>query len=103
MDCDKVYIGETGRNLQKRISEHKRVVRRGDRNNGIAVHARDSQHQVNWEGATIKEVEEHEWRRVLEAIYIMSHPRYNNLDCGLILNDIWHPFVTHYYFLIFLL
>ena len=75
MDCDRVYIEETGRSLQKRISEHKTAVKRGDRNIGIAVHAWDSQHQVNWEGATIKEVEEHQWRRkTLEAIHIMSRP-----------------------------
>ena len=28
-DCEKVYIGETGRSLQKRMTEHKAAVRRG--------------------------------------------------------------------------
>ena len=42
-DCGKVYIGEMGRNLKKRLVEHKVAVRRGDAKNGIAVHA--------WEGA----------------------------------------------------
>ena len=37
-DCEKVYIGETGRN-QKRLVEHKAAVRRWDTKNGIAVHA----------------------------------------------------------------
>ena len=53
-NCDKVYIGETGRSLQKRISEHKMAVKRGDRNNDIAV-AWDSQHQITQEGATVEE------------------------------------------------
>ena len=53
-DCEKVYIGETGRSLQKRMMEHKAAVRRGDRNNGIAVHAWDEDHRINWEGANIK-------------------------------------------------
>ena len=33
-DCEKSYIGETGRDLQKRMMEHTAAVRRG----GITVH-----------------------------------------------------------------
>ena len=32
------YIGETGRNLNTRLTEHKRATRNGDANNNIAVH-----------------------------------------------------------------
>ena len=56
-DCDKCYIGETGRTLMKRMTEHKLAVRCGDTNNGIAVHAWDAQHHVDWEGAKIRETE----------------------------------------------
>ena len=41
LDCEKVYIGETGRNL------HRAAVRRGDRNNGVAVRAWDHDHRVD--------------------------------------------------------
>ena len=53
MDCNKSYIVETGRTLQKRLVEHKAAVRRGDTNNGIAVHAWDQQHRVDWENASV--------------------------------------------------
>ena len=38
-DCLSVYIGETGRTLEKRISEHKTAVKKNDPKNGIAVHS----------------------------------------------------------------
>ena len=34
--CESVYIGETGRTLKKKISEHKGAVKRHDVKNGIA-------------------------------------------------------------------
>ena len=48
-DCPSVYIGETGRTLEKQLSEHKSAVRKNDPKNGIAVHSWTNQHQVNWE------------------------------------------------------
>ena len=49
-DCDSVYSGETGRSLGKRITKHKNAVKNGDRKNGLAVHAWDEEHRVDWEG-----------------------------------------------------
>ena len=81
--------------LQKRLTEHKAAVRRGDRNNGIAVYAWDHDHRVDWEAARVLEQEPCYWkRRTLEAIHIMSHGNTTNLDCGLTLNSIWTPFLT---------
>ena len=37
-DCQASYIGETGRNLNTKLTEHKRATRNGDPNNHIAVH-----------------------------------------------------------------
>ena len=39
LDCETVYIGKTGRCMGKRMLEHRRAVRNGDRTNGVAVHA----------------------------------------------------------------
>ena len=72
-DCDGAYIGETGRSLQKRLTEHKYAVRTNDRKNDIAVHAWDMDFQPDWEAAEVVEYEPHYWkRRVLEAIWIQN-------------------------------
>ena len=64
-NCNTNYVGETGRTLQKRIEEHKSAVRRGDEKNGIAVHVKKTQHDINWAEA------------------IQSQINTMNLDCGL--------------------
>ena len=38
-DCDSQFIGETGRALGRRVTEHKYAVKSGDQKNGVAVHA----------------------------------------------------------------
>ena len=92
LDCTSVYIGETGRCLQVRLTEHKAAVKRGDRKNAIATHAWDHNHRVNWEGAQVIQTEPFYWkRRVLEAIIIRNHDTTSNLDCGLSLDPLWTP------------
>ena len=71
MDCDTSYIGETGRDSQKQIVEHKAAVRRKDNKNGIVVHANGHNHRVDCNGAKVLEQEPKYWRRrILEAIHI---------------------------------
>ena len=54
MDCEQVYIGETGRTMQKRVTEHKTAVQKYDKNNGIAVHAWKADHRIDWEAARVR-------------------------------------------------
>ena len=51
-DCQASYIGETGRNLSMRLTEHKRATRNGDVNNHIAEHHLKTKHQIDWDSAT---------------------------------------------------
>ena len=51
-DCQATYIGETGRNLSRRLTEHKRATRNGDVNNHIAEHHLKTKHQIDWDSAT---------------------------------------------------
>ena len=50
-DCHTSYIGETGRNLATRLTEHKRATRKGDVNNHIAEHHRLTNHTIDWDSA----------------------------------------------------
>ena len=47
-DSQATYIGETGRNLSTRLTEHKRATRNRDVNNRIADHHLQSKHQIDW-------------------------------------------------------
>ena len=50
-DCQASYIGETGRNLNIRLTEHKRATKNGDVNNHIAEHHLHMNHKINWDSA----------------------------------------------------
>ena len=51
-DCQASYIGESGRNLGTRLTEHKRATSNGDVNNHIAEHHLQTKHQFDWDSAT---------------------------------------------------
>ena len=62
---------ETGRTLTERMSEHKRAVKNGDSNNALAVHVKQSGHNIQWEEANIL-IREGHWtkRKIKEGIAI---------------------------------
>ena len=62
-ECSKTYIGETKRMLKVRLGEHKQAVKRGDPKNVIAVHAYETQHGIDWNGAQVKKMEANYLRR----------------------------------------
>ena len=51
-ECLATYIGETGRTLDCRIKEHKRSQEKQDVANRIAVHLMQTNHIIDWEGAS---------------------------------------------------
>ena len=50
-DCQATYIGETCRNLNVRLTEHKRATKNGDINNHIAEHHLQTNHRIDWDSA----------------------------------------------------
>lgn len=93
--CGSTYIGETGRTLDTRVKEHKRAVRMDHTNNGIAVHANSTLHDIRWDSAEVIE-QENNWlkRRYKEALQIRAAKETMNLDAGIQLNPIWNTLNT---------
>ena len=91
-NCGRVYIGETGRCLSIRISEHKRAVQHLDKSNALAVHIIEHMdHQIQWEESTIIEFESNWYtRRLKEAIWIKRTANTLNTDPGLHINVTWN-------------
>ena len=61
--CDK-------EDTESQTGEHKQAVRRGDPKNGIAVHAHESNHVIDWDDAQVRSVSGYWQRRATEAIQI---------------------------------
>ena len=88
-DCDAVYIGESARKLEKRLSEHKSTA--GSSKSAIREHViRSKGHQIDWESVKVLELEPKGFsRRILEAIRIRTLKPKLNCDKGLDLDPNW--------------
>ena len=51
--CDKIYVGESGRDLEKRIKEHKFDIKKANENNAMFIHLRDFDHPIDFKNAKI--------------------------------------------------
>ena len=88
--CGDTYIGETGRTLEVRLMEHMRAVKTQQSTNGIAVHVKETGHDIQWNNAQVLEQEPMWWkRRYKEALRIQAENNTMNLDQGLQLSSIW--------------
>ena len=92
-ECGDNYIGETSKNLNERLKEHQWAIRRMDNNNSVAVHVRDTGHNISWENAKIMLKEENKMRRKMkEAIKIKTIPCFN-MDQEIYLDPIRNDFI----------
>ena len=83
-DCPVVYIGQTGRRLCQRLSEHKRAVRTADfSSSALAEHAWSASHPVDWNNTCIlSSCSDYHSRIIQEAIHIRSTNHTLNRDTG---------------------
>ena len=91
-ECGEEFVGETGRTLRQRMTEHKRAVRNSDPNNALAVHVSKMHHDIKWEEAKLLTREEH-WtkRKIKEGLAIRSRDSNMNLDQGFQLDSNMDP------------
>ena len=76
-----------------RLSKHKQAVKRGE--NGVAVHAHESHHSIDWDCARVKRTVTNYWRsRATEAIQIRTSGQIMNFDSGLQLFTVWNPILN---------
>ena len=91
-ECGRVYVGETGRTLKQRITEHKRAVKNADSNSGLAVHVAGTGHTIHWDEAEVV-CREEQWtkRKIIESLTIKAHANNLNLDTGASIDLNWNP------------
>ena len=77
--CDKVYVGQTGRSLECRLKEHKRAVKCGNVDaSAMAEHVWNEGHQVDWEAAGVLDTCIYLYPRcLLESWHIHKHHTIN--------------------------
>ena len=83
-DCDKFYLGETGRTFETRLKEHKKAVRYFDVNNALAHHCLSSGHSINFQNSEmVSRCSDFRLRRVVESSFIkVNQTNVLNLNSG---------------------
>ena len=96
--CNQVYIGQTGRTLQHRITEHKRALNSTDNvlynTSAVAVHAITQKHRIDWDNAKVIAFEGNLHKRcLLESWYIRNEEFPMNRESGT-LPEVYHSLAT---------
>ena len=93
--CGKVYIGQTGRTVSKKLKEHERHIRLNQPGkSAVAEHAIQELHGIDFKNTKIL-ARENNWmgRLIREAIEIKKSSNNVNLDTGYELNKSWLPVI----------
>ncbi|CAH8503561.1 unnamed protein product [Dicrocoelium dendriticum] len=73
-DCDKNYVGQTGRRLSTRIQEHKRACKNHYALSLISIHTDEEGHHFDWNNTEVlAKGETRKGREFLEAWYSTQH------------------------------
>ena len=79
LECDKSYIGQTGRDFRVRLSEHKSAISHGQEKSAVYQHVKNKNHPMDWKNAAILYHSDNERNRlVIESAYIKKNSTFNN-------------------------
>ena len=88
-DCDKIYLGETGRDLKRRLKEHRRDIVYQKPESGVATHVRKQGHVFNFKNAKIiVPCNNKKKRHIIESAMIK---KFSNMDRCVNLNYGFSP------------
>ena len=92
--CNKFYIGQSGKSLDKRLSQHKYAIRSDNQQNAINIHNRLCDHPINWsQSRELFKSQGITERNILETVCISFTKHMNiNTSHGLYKID---PLVSH--------
>ena len=77
--CNKIYVGESGRDLKTRVREHQYDIKTGNENNAMFVHLRDSNHPIDFKNARLVYPSNSIRRRhIIESALIEKHKSNDN-------------------------
>jgi len=87
--CEWVYVGESGRSLDERVSEHKRSVKNCCTNSEVAKHCWENKHRMDWSSASILDRERGFGKRLFkEAWRTRERKAGNQVKCEL--DPVWN-------------
>ena len=89
-DCNAKYVGETGRQVRDRMTEHQRDIRNKKPASKVYEHVRETGHNFNFENISILDnCSNRKTRLHLESIHTFKQP--NSINRSLIINPTYKP------------
>ena len=83
-DCPAVYVGQSGRNIETRVKEHKRSILNNIRNTGMSTHCIDNNHFIDLDNVQLLHTESKSKRlNLLEQLEIkksINNNRHFNMN-----------------------
>ena len=95
--CNKMYIGQTGKTLEKRISQHKYNIARDDPSSAVNIHTKNCNFPINWkDSCKLFSSSNFTERNIIETACI-SHTKDTNFNSSFGLYKL-DPIVLHIFY-----